>query len=88
MTQQEEIYSIFINYPALLLRQKSRVFPNGRTSIRFKEVLRRKVTIIDKNKNRIDQNTINNIDKTDADDAEQEEQDQQEIVEQSKNMQK
>tara|TARA_B110000285_G_scaffold134950_1_gene151230 strand:+ start:1103 stop:1378 length:276 start_codon:yes stop_codon:yes gene_type:complete len=49
VTQQEEIYSIYINYPALLLRQKSRVYPNGRTSIRFKDALRRKVTIIDKN---------------------------------------
>ena len=72
MTQQEEIYSIYINFPALLLRQKSRVYPNGRTSIRFKDALRRKVTIIDKNQNRIDQNTINNIDKTEVDEAEQE----------------
>ena len=72
MTQQEEIYSIYINFPALLLRQKSRVYPNGRTSIRFKDALRRKVTIIDKNQNRIDQNTISNIDKTEVDEAEQE----------------
>ena len=46
--------------------------PTGRTSIRFKDALRRKVTIIDKNKNRIDQNEITNIDKTEADEAEQE----------------
>ena len=77
MTQQEEIYSIYINFPALLLRQKSRVYPNGRTSIRFKDTLRRKGTIIDKNQNRIDQNTINNIDKTEVDEAEQEVQEQQ-----------
>ena len=44
----------------------------GRTSIRFKDGLRRRVTIIDKNKNRIDQNQIKNIDKTEVDEAEQE----------------
>lgn len=62
--------SIYVNFPALLLRKKSELYPNGRTSHRFKNFLRRRVTIIDKNQNRIDQNEIK--DKTDVDDAEQE----------------
>jgi predicted translin family RNA/ssDNA-binding protein len=53
-----------------LLRQKSKINPFGRTSIRFKDALRRKVTIIDKNLNRVDQNQIKNIDRTDVDEAE------------------
>lgn len=44
----DEITSIFINYPALLLRKKSMLYPEGRTSYRFKRALRKKVTIIDK----------------------------------------
>lgn len=44
----EEITSIFINYPALLLRKKSMLYPEGRTSYRFKRALRKKVTIIEK----------------------------------------
>jgi len=32
----EEVTSIYINYPALLLRKKSEMYPNGRTSHRFK----------------------------------------------------
>lgn len=47
--EEDEITSIYINYPALLLRKKSEVYPNGRTSHRFKNALRRKVNIIDKN---------------------------------------
>jgi len=46
----EDITSIFINYPALLLRKKSVQYPEGRTSYRFKRALRKKVTIIDKTK--------------------------------------
>ena len=45
----EEITSIFINYPPLLLRKKSMLYPEGRTTYRFKRALRRKVTIIDRN---------------------------------------
>lgn len=70
LAKQDQIYSIYVNYPALLLRQKSKLNPFGRTSIRFKDALRRKVTIIDKNLNRIDQNEIK--DRTDVDEAEQE----------------
>ena len=44
----DEITSIFINYPALLLRKKQPKYPEGRTSYRFKRQLRKKVTIIDK----------------------------------------
>lgn len=44
----EDITSIFINYPALLLRKKSILYPEGRTSYRFKRTLRKKVTIVDK----------------------------------------
>jgi len=46
------------------------MYPNGRTSHRFKNFLRRRVTIIDKNQNRVDQNEVK--DKTDLDEAEQE----------------
>ena len=34
-----------INYPALLLRKKSQLYPDGRTSYRFKKELRREVTV-------------------------------------------
>ena len=44
----EEITSIYINYPPLLLRKKSMLYPEGRTSYRFKRALRKKVTILDK----------------------------------------
>ena len=37
-----------VNYPALLLRKKSPLYPEGRTSYRFKRELRKKVTIIGK----------------------------------------
>lgn len=46
------------------------MYPNGRTSHRFKNFLRRRVTIIDKNLNRVDQNEIKDI--TAVDEAEQE----------------
>ena len=46
--ESDEVTSIFINYPALLLRKKTDRYPNGRTSYRFKRFLRKKVTIIDK----------------------------------------
>jgi hypothetical protein len=48
--ESDEVTSIFINYPALLLRKKSEKYPEGRTSYRFKRILRKKVTIIDKTK--------------------------------------
>ena len=54
----EEVTSIYINYPALLLRKKSEMYPNGRTSHRFKNYLRRKVTIVDKNKKAVDQSEV------------------------------
>jgi hypothetical protein len=44
------------------------MYPNGRTSHRFKNFLRKRVTIIDKNKDRVDQNEVK--DRTDVDDAE------------------
>ena len=34
-----------INYPALLLRKKCALYPEGRTSYRFKHALRRQVTV-------------------------------------------
>ncbi len=46
--ENDEVTSIFINYPALLLRKKTEKYPEGRTSYRFKRFLRKKVTIIDK----------------------------------------
>ena len=35
-----------INYAALLLRKKSQLYPEGRTSYRFKKELRKEVTVI------------------------------------------
>ena len=46
--ESDEVTSIFINYPALLLRKKTDKYPEGLTSYRFKRFLRKKVTIIDK----------------------------------------
>jgi hypothetical protein len=46
--EADEITSIMVNYPALLLRKKSQLYPNGRTSYRFKRELRKLVTIIGK----------------------------------------
>ena len=66
----EEVTSIYINYPALLLRKKSEMYPNGRTSHRFKNQLRRRVTIVDKNKEAVDKKTIKDV--TEVDEAEQE----------------
>ena len=43
--EADEITSIMINYPALLLRKKSNLYPEGRTSYRFKKELRREVTV-------------------------------------------
>ena len=43
--ESDEVTSIMINYPALLLRKKSTLYPEGRTSYRFKHALRRKVTV-------------------------------------------
>lgn len=34
--ESDEVTSIYINYPALLLRKKCGLYPNGRTSHRFK----------------------------------------------------
>lgn len=34
--ESDEVTSIFINYPALLLRKKTEKYPEGRTSYRFK----------------------------------------------------
>lgn len=34
--EADEVTSIYVNYPALLLRKKSEMYPNGRTSHRFK----------------------------------------------------
>jgi hypothetical protein len=68
--QEDEITSIYINYPALLLRKKTEVYPNGRTSHRFKNQLRRRVTIVDKNQHFVDQKEVK--DNTELDEAEQE----------------
>ena len=46
--ESEDVTSIFINFPALLLRKKSMLYPDGRTSYRFKRALRKKVTVVDK----------------------------------------
>jgi hypothetical protein len=46
--EAEEVTSIMINFPALLLRKKTQLYPQGRTSYRFKRELRKLVTIIGK----------------------------------------
>ena len=46
--EAEDVTSIMINYPALLLRKKSELYPEGRTSYRFKRMLRNKVQIVGK----------------------------------------
>ena len=46
------------------------MYPNGRTSHRFKNALRRRVTIIDKNKEAVDSKQIKDV--TEVDEAEQE----------------
>lgn len=46
--ENENITSIMINYPALLLRKKSQLYPEGRTSYRFKRELRKKVNVVGK----------------------------------------
>lgn len=51
-----------MNYPALLLRKKTDMYPNGRTSHRFKSFLRKRVTIIDKNKNKVEGKEITELD--------------------------
>ena len=43
--ESDEVTSIMINYPALLLRKKSALYPEGRTSYRFKHQLRKQVTV-------------------------------------------
>ena len=43
--ENDEVTSVMINYPALLLRKKSALYPEGRTSYRFKHALRRLVTV-------------------------------------------
>jgi hypothetical protein len=42
------VTSMLINHPKLLLRRKQEDWPEGRTSYRFKNALRKKVTIIGK----------------------------------------
>lgn len=46
LNENENVTSIMINYPALLLRKKSQLYPEGRTSYRFKRDLRKKVTVV------------------------------------------
>ena len=46
LSSEEEVTSIYVNYPALLLRKKSEMYPEGRTSHRFKSYLRKKVTVV------------------------------------------
>ena len=43
--EEDEVVSMMINYAALLLRKKSQLYPEGRTSYRFKKELRKEVTV-------------------------------------------
>ena len=53
-----------------MLRKKSELYPDGRTSHKFKNYLRRRVTIVDKNQRPIDPKEVK--DQTEVDEAEQE----------------
>lgn len=46
LNESEDVTSIMVNYPALLLRKRSQLYPEGRTSYRFKRELRKNVTIL------------------------------------------
>ena len=48
LTENDKVTSLLINHPKLLLRKKQETWPDGRTSYRFKNALRRRVTIIGK----------------------------------------
>jgi len=50
----DEVTSILANYPALLIRKKTEIYPDGRTSYRFKRFLRKKVTILAKSDSTFD----------------------------------
>lgn len=52
--EAEESTSIVMNHPALLMRKKSSLYPEGRTSYRFKRELRNKVTIVGKTQFKLD----------------------------------
>ena len=43
--ESDEVVSVMCNVPALLLRKKSSMYPEGRTSYRFKHALRSLVTV-------------------------------------------
>lgn len=46
--ESQSVTSMLINHPKLLLRKKTEIYPQGRTSYRFKSALRKKVTIVGK----------------------------------------
>jgi hypothetical protein len=48
LTENENITSLMINMPELLLRKKTTLYPEGRTSYRFKRELRKLVTVVGK----------------------------------------
>lgn len=68
--EADEFTSIYINYPALLLRKKSEMYPHGRTSHRFKHFLRRRVTIVGKDQKEADPSAVKDV--TEVDEAERE----------------
>lgn len=53
-----------------MLRKKSEFYPEGRTSHKFKNFLRKKVTIVDKNQQPVNSKEVK--DTTEVDEAEQE----------------
>lgn len=48
MNKYKQMPIVMCNMPALLLRKKTKQYPEGRTSYRFKKQLRDKITIIGK----------------------------------------
>jgi len=76
--EAEDVTSIMINYPALLLRKKSELYPEGRTSYRFKRMLRNKVTIIGKTAFKLDDDKTKKpceLDQPETDDLQQQDAD-------------
>ena len=68
--EAEEITSLFVNFPPLLLRNKSEAFPEGRMSHKVKMQIRDRCTIVDKNQKPVDESERKMF--TDVDEAEKE----------------
>jgi len=64
------VTSLYVNYPPLLLRAKSDLYPEGRMSHRVRMQIRDRCTIVDKNQKPVDESERQMF--TDVDAAEKE----------------